>query len=663
MSNSGGTNSFPFKLRNESSNNLKIFIKNRKGINATDDDIKTIKGSTGTRLETKRAAQTGTYEKYKLHKINTHYGLNINNGRSSANIDRTKVRRKTEDFLPWPLVKILRNPATNIRNLNVIKDTIVPSLIGNYKLSYVQDVRFPTVILDGYGSKKLRSSQVGLFCKKPGSAEISGFCSRKETFKAIGTNSNTNVYKKGMRGLSIADVTKLVKKGTNNPKIFGNHEYMALMYELKRVGDASQIYYARQLNSSEDKITIKPYDSELMSAIKRYSSGGSSDDMLRNILLSFHKDTKNFYYKNAIFWSNDRAACLLAYILKVPFILRPQGRGNMWLVKPRNMNVNRKNFNENTILGDIFSGNDENMWIRKLAIVDTYHDFASTFSKSQFNNESPYSLGNILKNAIKSSYSTTIAEELSYFIDSNFKDKSAITKHETVIGNFLKTRAVNPQGTSSVEELADICKRVFGNAWKHYCVIHDAGTIGGIFTKRRAMSPAIIYDPATSQLNTYNTSNRNTRNNGKDNKTNSLNDYNILRANNIRALNRLVPPKKRRFPRQLLKAKRPIRNNSLQLPKPPNKKIDNTKNNNNNNNPNPKRIKRSKTNASVATNPNVPNNLIQSIKKTNEKLPPNLRISNADINEATKNVTKTERLLNNLKMRVNTWTKRIIKEK
>jgi hypothetical protein len=66
---------------------------------------------------------------------------------------------------------------------------------------------------------------------------------------------------------------------------------------------------------------------------------------------------------------------------------------------------------------------------------------------------------------------------------------------------------------------------------------------------------------------------------------------------------------------------------------------------------------------SMATNPNVPNNLIQSIKKMNEKLPPNLRISNADINEATKNVTKTERLLNNLKMRVNTWTKRIIKEK
>lgn len=551
MSNSGGTNSFPFKLRNESSNNLKIFIKNRKGINATNDDIKTIKGSTGTRLETKRAAQTGTYEKYKLHKINTHYGLNINNGRSSANINRTKVRRKTEDFLPWPLVKILKNPATSVQNLNVIKDTIVPSLIGNYKLSYIQDVRFPTVILDGYGSKKLRSSQVGLFCKKPGSTEISGFCSRKETFKAIGTNSNTNVYKKGMRGLSIADVTKLVKKGTNNPKIFGNHEYMALMYELKRVGDASQIYYARQLNSSEDKITIKPYDSELMSAIKRYSSGGSSDDMLRNILLSFHKDTKNFYYKNAIFWSNDRAACLLAYILKVPFILRPQGRGNMWLVKPRNMNVNRRNFNENTILGDIFSGNDENMWIRKLAIVDTYHDFASTFSKSQFNNTSPYSLGNILKNAIKSSYSTTIAEELSYFIDSNFKDKSAITKHETVIGNFLKTRAVNPQGTSSVEELADICKQVFGKEWKHYCVIHDAGTIGGIFTKRRAMSPAIIYDPATSRLNTYNTSNRNTRNNGKDNKTNRLNNHNILRANNIRALNRLVPPKKRRIPRQM----------------------------------------------------------------------------------------------------------------
>jgi hypothetical protein len=199
-------------------------------------------------------------------------------------------------------------------------------------------------------------------------------------------------------------------------------------------------------------------------------------------------------------------------------------------------------------LGDIFSGNDEKMWIRKLAIVDTYHDFASTFSRSQFNDQASFSLGNILKKAIQSTYSTNTIKELSSFIDDNFKDKSAITKHENVIGSFLKSQAVNSQGISNVEELANECKQVFGeDAWKHYCVIHDAGTIGGIFQKRRAMSPAIIYDPATSQLNTYNTSNSNTRNNSSGNKTNALNNHNILRANNIRALNKILPPKKRRF--------------------------------------------------------------------------------------------------------------------
>lgn len=546
------TDGYPNNLRNETGNKLRNFIKDKKGINATNEDINTIKGSTRTRLETKRAAQAGTYEKYKLHKINAHYGLNINkDGREKVNVSRTKVRRKTEDFLPWPLIKVLKKPTTNIKNLSVVKDTVVPSLIGDYKLSYIQDARFPTVILNGVGSKKLKSSQVGLFCKKPGSSEINGFCSRKETFKAIGTNQNTDVYKKGMRGLSIADVTKLVKKGTNNPKIFGNHEYMALMYELKRVGDASQIYYARQINSTGDIVTIKPYDSDLMRAIKAYSSGGSNNDMLRKILLSLHANTSNFYYKNAMFWSNDRAACLLSYILKVPFVLRPQGRGNMWLVPPRNTNVNgirRLNgFNENTILGKIFSGNDKKMWIRKLAILDTYHDFASTFSKSQFSNTSSYSLGNILKKAIQRTYSTNITEELSRFIDDNFKDKSAITKHENVIGAFLKSQSVKSQGISSVQELENVCKQEFGDAWKHYCVIHDAGTIGGIFQKRRAMSPAIIYDPATSQLNTYNTSNSNTRNNSSGNKTNALNNHNILRANNIRALNKILPPKKRRI--------------------------------------------------------------------------------------------------------------------
>ena len=550
---SNNTNRYLNILRTESNSKLRNFIKERKGINATNEDIKSIKESVShkTRREVLRAAQTGTYEKYKIHKINTHYGLNINReGRNNDNVSRTKVRRKTEDFLPWPLVKILKNPATNVRNLNVIKDTIVPSLIGDYKLSYIQDSRFPTVILNGYRSKKLKSSQVGLFCKKPGSNEVKGFCNKKETFKAIGNNSSTNVYKKGMRGLSIADVTKLVKKGTNKPKIFGNHEYMALMYELKRVGDASQIYYARQINKSdEDNITIKPYDSDLMEAVMRYSKGGSEDDMLRKILLSFSNEKNNFYYKKAIFWSNDRAACLLAYILKVPFVLRPQGRGPMWLVKPRDMNVNKKSFNNNTILGDIFSGNDEKMWKRKLAIVDTYHDFASTFSRSQFNDQASFSLGNILKKAIQNTYNNSIVEELTRFIDSNFRDKSAIKRHDNVIGAFLRKQAVNPNGINSVVDLANICEQEFGkDAWKHYCVIHDAGTIGGIFTGRRAMSPAIIYDPASSQLNTYNTSNSNTRNNNSsENKTNKLNNHNILRANNIRALNKLLPPKKRSF--------------------------------------------------------------------------------------------------------------------
>ena len=50
------------------------------------------------------------------------------------------------------------------------------------------------------------------------------------------------------------------------------------------------------------------------------------------------------------------------------------------------------------------------------------------------------------------------------------------------------------------------------------------------------MSPAIIFDPATSKLNVFNTANSNTRNNGTENKVNKLNEYNKMRANNIRAL-------------------------------------------------------------------------------------------------------------------------------
>ena len=238
---------------------------------------------------------------------------------------------------------------------------------------------------------------------------------------------------------------------------------------------------------------------------------------------------------------------MLAYILGVPFVLRPTG-GPMWFVQSRNFNNNiktRKGYNDNTILGQIFSGSDEKMWIRKLSIIDTYHDFASSFGPRKFTPNqtsglySADSLARIFKEAFlkTGSMNTNVRNELSQFIDNNFTSKSIIKQYEQIIGDFLKSVSVVPEGITTVKELESKCKSIFGDdEWKRYCVIHDAGVIGGTFAKRRAMSPAIIFDPATSKLNVFNTANSNTRNNGTENKVNKLNEYNKMRANNIRAL-------------------------------------------------------------------------------------------------------------------------------
>jgi len=512
---------------------LKKFIMNRRGINASNNDIKQIKTRPRTRTEISRMKNLGTFEKYLLHIIDLHYGVLNNGSKTNDNTKRIVTRRKTEDFLPWPLVKINKRPLTNVRNIELIKNTTVPSLIGTYSMSYAENSRFPTIIMSSKsGGKKLKTSQVGLFCKAVGEGSaIKGFCNRKEAYKALGNQSSTNVYKKGMRGLSIADISKLVRKGTNNPRIFGNHTYMAQMYELKRIGDSSQIYYAQLINSSDNIFTIKPYDTDLIKSVIKTARGNTSNtDLLRKILLSYVSDnTNNFYYKNAMFWSNDRPACLLAYILKVPFVLRPTGK-EMYLVKARTDNSSLK-FDGSSILGQIFSGSDEALWIRKLAILDTYHDFATKFARSKFGVDSAFSLSDILKTAIKNS-GVPKSSELIQFIDDNFKTKSSITAHENEIGNFLKSRSLG--AVTNVSDLEKLCKNTF-NEWRYYCVIHDAGKIGGVFEKRRAMSPAIIYDPATSKLNTYNTKNVNTSNNSSvRNSTNSLNNKNILRSNNIR---------------------------------------------------------------------------------------------------------------------------------
>ena len=531
--NSNNPNKFLNILSGMTLNDLKKFIMNRRSINASNDDIKQIKTRPQTRYEISRMKHQGTFEKYLLHIIDLQYGILNNGSKTNENTKRTVTRRKTEDFLPWPLVRINKRPLTNVRNVELIKNTTVPSLIGTYSMSYAENSRFPTIIMSSKSSGKLKTSQVGLFCKAIGEGSaIKGFCNRKEVYKALGNQSSTNVYKKGMRGLSIADISKLVRKGTNNPRIFGNHTYMAQMYELKRIGDSSQIYYAQLINSNDNIFTMKPYDTDLIKSVIKTARGNTGDtDLLRKVLLSYTSDnTNNFYYKNAMFWSNDRPACLLAYILKVPFVLRPTGK-EMYLVKARTDNSSLK-FDGSSILGQIFSGSNQDLWIRKLAILDTYHDFATKFARSKFGVDSAFSLSDILKTAIINS-KVPNSGELVQFIDDNFKSKSAITSHENEIGNFLKSRSLG--AVNNISDLEKLCKYTFKEEWRYYCVIHDAGKIGGNFEKRRAMSPAIIYDPATSKLNTYNTKNVNTSNNSSvRNSTNSLNNKNILRSNNVR---------------------------------------------------------------------------------------------------------------------------------
>lgn len=533
--NSTNSSNFSRKLDNMTLDDLKKFIMNRRGINASNADIKQIKTRPSTRTELSRMMQLGTFEKYLLHIVDLHYG--VLNNRSKTNNDNTKrivTRRKTEDFLPWPLVRINKRPLRNVRNIELIKNTTVPSLIGTYTMSYAENSRFPTIVMSSKSSGKLKTSQVGLFCKAIGEGStIKGFCNRKEAYKALGNQDSANIYKKGMRGLSIADISKLVRKGTNNPRILGNHTYMAQMYELKRIGDSSQIYYAQLINSNDNIFTMKPYDIDLIrSVIKTAKGNASNTDLLRKILLSYVSDnTNNFYYRNAMFWSNDRPACLLAYILKVPFVLRPTGK-DMYLVTARTNNNSLK-FDGSGILSQIFSGNDQDLWIRKLAILDTYHDFATKFARGTFGVDSTFSLSVILKTAIENSRVPNY-RELERFIDDNFKTKSSISTHENEIGDFLKSRSSGK--VTNIADLEKLCKQKFTESkWPYYCVIHDAGKIGGIFEKRRAMSPAIIYDPATSKLNTYNTKNVNTSNDSTiKNSTISLNNKNILRSNNVK---------------------------------------------------------------------------------------------------------------------------------
>lgn len=85
--NSTNSSNFSRKLDNMTLDDLKKFIMNRRGINASNADIKQIKTRPSTRTELSRMMQLGTFEKYLLHIVDLHYG--VLNNRSKTNNDNT----------------------------------------------------------------------------------------------------------------------------------------------------------------------------------------------------------------------------------------------------------------------------------------------------------------------------------------------------------------------------------------------------------------------------------------------------------------------------------------------------------------------------------------------------------------------------------------------
>jgi hypothetical protein len=546
MNNSGPINNLPNKnkytntdptkfvalLERMSNNDIRTIYDKVYNVteNLNKSQLTSIKFPRNTKSEQIRRERAGTFWKYLLHRIRLVVGYQENGNNNNSSKSNRVTRSKTEDYLPWVLTKITRTPPSGLGNIEVVKDTVIPSLLGNYTLKYVESAEFPTVLLEPAGKSKLKSSRVGLFCKGLSTTnnKVLGFCGRKELYKAVGNQTSANIYKKGMQGLSIAHIEKLIKKGTPGPRIFGDRQYMAQMLELKRLGDASQVYYAQQINKNEN-YCVQPFDVEFINNVMKVSRGEaqSSRDLISYIMRRFQSQNK-YYYSKALFWSNDRPACLLAYILGVPFVYRPTGK-NMYMWLPGNTTKNdRVNIGRNygDILEEIFNGRES---LKKLAILDTFHDFAKSFPKSNFVGNKSFSLRDVLSSVVPEG-------ELKEFIK-KFNSKTIVKTFEDEIGKFLVE--IKTLESTDANDLWNKFSRLTDS--KDYCVIHDAGKItGSEFTRRRAMSPAIIYDPATSKLNTF-SSGINT------NKPMIKENQNIERKNyaNLLELTKSVRPKKR----------------------------------------------------------------------------------------------------------------------
>lgn len=330
---------------------------------------------------------------------------------------------------------------------------------------------------------KIKSQQIGKFCT-PGRNEQ--WCQKKQVdrYNLKPSEQNWMIMKNGSSGIGVPQISKEVKKQSLST-------LRKSFFDLKRSGDYGQIITCKKVNDDDSLYILNPGSEELG---KKFLYNEWTSEEKRNYLENIKK-SRRYAYKKCCFWSFDRLACLLALLMRVPFVYQ---KGKTYFFSDGSTNVTQKNVNEKALsfvlkkYGEnrVFNYNSSKppIWYLLLSIIDTAHDFGHG-DRIKKGGGSSYQF----KHMVMDSLRPLIEKESLEFIDIN-ENKSFIDSVFSRIKNIEE--AVSIYLIQNSKEI-DINDNLFLTKLESddMCIVFDAGNLPKKFRHLSALLSAKYADP------------------------------------------------------------------------------------------------------------------------------------------------------------------------
>ena len=307
----------------------------------------------------------------------------------------------------------------------------------------------------------------------------------------MGRLKNQNALNNSIRGIrgiknaysgpSVAEINSLINN--NNSKTRDLLSY-------KLIGDRFTIDTAVWVNSDTRHVLFKPFDFEIgKEIVKAYYSGRKLNfDNFKNLANTirdkiFKNDKLNIVFEKAGIFTNDRPAVLYSLYGGAPGVIQLPGN-KYYMFKSGSLNDITTSGVNDPVLSNILTKTDPDpdpaIQIKKIAILDCFHDFAigTRASIMEFGN---------LKRILSQIYG------MSDFLDL-FTTAATVKEAQ----NAIKTQILdNPRNSPRIQQTSNVDE--ISENFKDMALIYDAGVMPKELKNRRAALIQRVANSASAQ--------------------------------------------------------------------------------------------------------------------------------------------------------------------